>query len=94
MNRDDQDQDCTFCTGERETIEHFIVECRKYEEERHRLISSVVEVIGEEEWNRRVEEEEGGITTILGLYRDKEEAKKIVPCVKTFLVKSWKKRSN
>ncbi len=30
------------------------MECRKFEEEeKHRLITSVVEVIGEEEWSKR-----------------------------------------
>lgn len=41
------------CEGVRETIEHFIVECVRYEEERDRMIGSTVAVIGVEEWNRR-----------------------------------------
>ncbi len=44
-----EDQDCSLCLGERETVEHFIVECRKFEEEeeeRHRLITLVVEPTG------------------------------------------------
>ena len=69
-NRDGQEQDCSSCAGVRETIEHFLVECDRYDEERDRLVGSVTEVLGVEEWHRRIEEEEdGGILTVLGLYR-------------------------
>ena len=40
-NRDEQEQDCNSCRGERETIEHFLVECGRYEEEREEVTGSV-----------------------------------------------------
>ena len=50
---------------------HFLVECGRYDKERDKLIGSIMAVLGREEWCRRLEEEEedGGILTMLGLYR-------------------------
>ncbi|MPC40256.1 hypothetical protein E2C01_033812 [Portunus trituberculatus] len=41
-----------------------IVECDRYEEERRQLVAQITEIIGEEEWNKRLAEEYGGSTTI------------------------------
>lgn len=60
-SRDEQDQYCSLCIGEEETIEHLIVACDRYEEERQGLLASVVEIIGEEEWHSRLEEEDGEV---------------------------------
>ena len=50
------------------------MQCVRYEEKRDRLIGSLTAVIGIEEWRRRLEEEEdGGILTVLGLYRGERE---------------------
>ena len=94
-NRDGQDQECSSCVGTRETIEHFLVECDRYEEERGRLIGRAIATVGREEWRRRLEEEEdGGILTVLGLYREEgqREREEIVKAVKEFLVQAWKRR--
>ena len=91
-NRDQLDQNCSFCRGQRETIEHFLVECHKYEEQRSKLIKSITAVIGEEEWHRRIEEEDIGISTVLGLYDGKEISEKIIENTKVFLIQSWEKR--
>ena len=48
-------------------------------------------VIGEEEWNRRLDEDDGGIFTALGLYENNTH-KKIIVAMKTFLVKAWETR--
>ena len=98
-NRDGLDQDCSNCRGVRETIGHFLVECVRYEEERDRLIGSIMAVLGREEWCRRLEEEEekedGGILTVLGLYRGEREGKreKIIRAAKEFLTQAWVKRT-
>ena len=42
---------------------------------------------------RRLEEEGGAISTVLGLYGKKKEAESIVMYMKEFLVKCWMKRS-
>ena len=94
-NRDDQqDKNCSFCVGEKETIEHLIVECDKYNEQRRRLIDAVITVIGKEEWERRQGEEDGGICTVLGLYGGKEETEKLAEPAKTFLVQCWNIRQH
>ena len=93
-NKEEQQQECSACVGVKETVEHLIVECNLYEEERTQLIQKVIGVIGEDEWHRRIDEEDGGITTVLGLYGDKEEAKKLIEIMKVFLVQSWKRRSD
>ena len=94
-NRDEREQDCNSCRGGRETIAHFLVECVRYEEEREGLMGSVKAVIGEQEWRRRLEEEEdGGALTVLGLYQGEREREReeIVQMTKEFLVKTWRKR--
>ena len=49
-NRDGQNQECGSCAGIRETIEHLLVECNRYEEERGRLIGCAIRTVGREEW--------------------------------------------
>ena len=49
-NRDEQDQSCSFCRGQQKTIEHFLVECGLYEEERSRLIKSITAIVRVKEW--------------------------------------------
>lgn len=92
-NRDITDRECKFCIGERETIEHIIVECKKYDEERKVLIEKVEGIIGKEEWQKRKGNAYGGICTVLGLWKEGgEEAKKIIKHTKIFLAKCWEKR--
>ena len=95
-NREEQDQDCSRC-GVRETIEHFLVECSNYEEERDRLIDSVEAVIGRDEWYRRLEMEgeDRGILTVLGLYGGEQESQRqeVVRAAKEFLTQAWGKRT-
>ena len=86
-----EDQNCSFCAGQRETVEHLIVECVKYEGYRKDLINVIVSVIGEEEWNRRLNEDDGGISTALGLYETNAH-EKIIEAMKWFLKKSWEMR--
>ena len=70
------------------------MECDRYEEERGRLIGCIIRTVGREEWLRRLEEEEGGILTVLGLYRGEgqREKEQIVRAVKEFLVQAWERR--
>ena len=68
------DQICCCRAQNNETVQHMIVECSNYERQRARLMDSVITVIGREEWNRRIEEEDGAICTVLGLYGDRKEA--------------------
>ena len=42
----EQDQNCSFCVGQRETVEYIIVECGKYEDHREGLIKVISSVIG------------------------------------------------
>lgn len=49
-------------------------------------------IIGDEEWNRRLKEEDGGITTVLGLHGNRKEADEIVTQMKRFLTQVWLKR--
>ena len=79
----------------RETIEHFLVECTRHEEERGKLIRFIKLVIGEKEWLRRIEEEEDwGVLTVLGLYQGEREREReeIIAVCKEFLVQSWRKQ--
>ena len=93
-NRDGIDQDCSCSSGVRETIGHLVVECDRYEEERDRLIGHIKTVIGVEEWTSRLEEENGGILTVLGLHRGERqrEREEIIRGTKRFLIDAWEKR--
>ena len=42
-----------------------------YEKQRSRLIEFKTSIVGVKEWYRRLEEEDGGICTALGLYGSK-----------------------
>ncbi|KAG0722788.1 hypothetical protein GWK47_043887 [Chionoecetes opilio] len=52
-NRELENQNCSCRVGEKETVEHVIVECNKYRSQREKLIASIVIVLGREEWDRR-----------------------------------------
>ena len=90
-NRDEQEQSCGLCEGVKETVEHMVVVCDRYEEERRQLVEGITEIIGEEEWSKRLDEVDGGIITVLGLYEDKE-TERVVKCTKKFLLQSWERR--
>ena len=95
-NREEENQDCSSCSrGVRETVEHFLVECDRYDEERAWLIRKVMEEIGQLEWDRRLlEVENGGELTVLGLYQEERQSvrEKIIRVTKDFLVKAWNRR--
>ena len=94
-DREERDQGCSSCRDVRETVEHFLVECVRYEREREMLIGSVKAMIGEQEWYRRLgEEEDSGALTVLGLYQGERERQReaIVKVTKEFLVQAWGKR--
>ena len=90
-NRDEQEQSCGLYERVKETVEHMVVVCDRYEEERRQLVEGITEIIGEEEWSKRLDEVDGGITTVLGLYGDKE-TERVVKCTKQFLLQSWERR--
>ena len=86
-NRNVQEQSCSLCVGVKETVEHMMVECSRYEEERRIMIAEITEIIGEEEWNKRL-----GLPQ-LGLYSSNDrEIDEVVKCTKRFLQKSVEKR--
>ena len=93
-NRDGGDQRCNCRTGEIETVEHLIVECSKYEDQREILIRLVESVIGQQEWSRRVSEEDLAICTVLGLYGEKESRNRIIEFTKVFLTQCWERRAH
>ena len=92
-NRNEEDQNCSICRDERETIEHFIVECPGYREQRGRLVESIKGILGLTEWQKRLEEEDGGILTVLGLYESGEKSERIVRETKKFLAMAWEIRT-
>ena len=63
------------------------------EEQREKLITVIVGVIGKEEWDRRVEEGDRAICTVLGLEGDRKETDRIINETKMFLAQCWEKRT-
>ena len=93
-NREGEDPRCRSCRmGVEETVEHVIVECSSYENHRARLMTAIKAAIGEEEWVRRVEEEDAALCTVLGLYGNRQETESIVSHTKRFLTLCWEKRA-
>ena len=71
-----------------ETLEHLIKECPWYEDERREYERSVIERIGDQEWER-IREGEEDMEYILGF---KPEERGIVEDTKKYLGKLWAKR--
>ena len=65
------------------------LECENYNNERGMLEQTIREEIGGEEWENRKQEEDSGITTVLGF---KETNNNIMKGTKTYLNKTWRKR--
>ena len=91
-NRDVREQRCQLCNEEKETLEHFIIECEKYRKQRKILDTQIAKIIGRKEWEKRKDGEDRGILTVLGLTNDKDIDKRIVSHVKMFLTESWSAR--
>lgn len=60
--------------------------------QRGESVDSVVTVIGKEEWDRRLKEDNGAICLVLGLYGDKKETGRILKLTKMFLTQCWERR--
>ncbi|KAF2365968.1 hypothetical protein FHG87_003276 [Trinorchestia longiramus] len=59
---------CLQCNrGVEETVEHLVLECRKYERERESLIDVVHEQYGENMWNTRCVQGDSGMGNHVGL---------------------------
>ena len=72
-----------------ETLEHIIIECTKYTQEREVLERDLVEKLGEGRWEEIKQTENRGMELILGFT---EEFKgKDMEKIKKFLSKIWKK---
>ncbi|KAF2366521.1 hypothetical protein FHG87_002719 [Trinorchestia longiramus] len=82
---------CLQCNrGVEETVEHLVLECSKYEQERESLMDVVHEQCAENEWNARCVEEDSGMRYLVGL--DEECNMTVVDAMKDFLVYAWNKR--
>jgi len=53
--REIQDQRCSSCGEEKETVEHFIIECDSYRTQRQELDRQVAKIIGRAKWEDRRE---------------------------------------
>ncbi|KAF2354098.1 hypothetical protein FHG87_015148 [Trinorchestia longiramus] len=76
--------------GVEETVEHLVLECSKYEQERESLMDVVHEQCGENKWNARCVEEDSGMRYLVGL--DEECNMTVLDAMKDFLVYAWNKR--
>ena len=52
---DEQEQSCGLFEGVKGTVEHMVVVCDRYEE-RRQLVEGITEIIGEEEWSKKLKE--------------------------------------
>ena len=52
--------------GERETVEHLVVECSGHVRERDMMLDGLIELLGENVWRIVIDSEDGGISLALG----------------------------
>ena len=88
---DGADRSCRTC-GVVETMEHVLIECDAYEDERFEAEVMYIAILGIEDWETIKEQEDQGITTILGIQGREEIKAEITECTKKFLGKIWRKR--
>lgn len=69
------------------------MECPKYETQREDLVQVVKKTIVREEWEKRLEEDDEAIWTVLGLCGGREETERIVKAVRKYLTSSWENRT-
>ena len=60
----------------RKIIEHLIIECSKYDEQRRRQIGYIVPNDGVQEWQRKLGDENVGTSRVPGLYRGTNKLRK------------------
>ncbi|KAF2351078.1 hypothetical protein FHG87_018164 [Trinorchestia longiramus] len=76
---------CLQCNrGVEETVEHLVLECSKYDQERESLMDVVHEQCHKNKWNARCVEEDSGMRYLVGL--DVECNMTVVDAMKDFLV--------
>ena len=81
---------CEQCDrGVDESVLHVVLECERYDRERQRLLDSVVQLVGQDEWLRVSSMDDRGMCLLLGLG---EGCLNVTEMVKMFLVKVWTER--
>ena len=88
------EKSCMECgRGVEETLEHIVVGCEAYEEERMILEENMKRCIGEERWEMVKETEDYGMAYLVGLEEQEEEDMvERVNIMKKFLTKVWWRR--
>ncbi|KAF2350197.1 hypothetical protein FHG87_019049 [Trinorchestia longiramus] len=82
---------CLQCNrGVKETVEHLVLECSKYEHEQESLMDVVHEQYRENKWNARCVKEDSGMRYLVGL--DEECNMTVVDAMKNFLMHAWNKQ--
>ena len=85
-------RECTQCDGGvNETVEHLVLECPRYNEERMELLNIVTDSIGMNEWDERKREDDHGMCILLGLGKGKN--RRVTVAMKEFLEMAWNKRA-
>ena len=81
---------CEQCdSGVDESVLHLVLECERYDRERQRLLDSVAQLVGRDEWLRASSLDDRGMCLLLGLGGG---CLSVTEMVKVFLVKVWTER--
>ena len=82
------DERCEYCNDkkkiEKETLEHVIIECQEYKENRKIFMEEIKKEIGEKEWQEQTEKEDRGLKMILGI-ENENEVRPILESTKKYL---------
>ncbi|MPC31566.1 hypothetical protein E2C01_024860 [Portunus trituberculatus] len=83
---------CQMCDmGEDETVEHVMLECEKYERERHEIMQLILSELGHNRDERVEKTGREWMVLLLGLCKGTSE--RIIEDVKEYLERMWQARS-
>ncbi|MPC65527.1 hypothetical protein E2C01_059664 [Portunus trituberculatus] len=83
---------CQMCDmGEDETVEHALLECEKYERDRHEMIQMILSELGHNRDERVEKTGREWMVLLLGLCREMSE--RMIEAVKEYLERMWSCRS-
>ena len=90
-------ENCESCgRGVKETIEHFLIECDRYQAERDKFMREMQALLGQEKWQEVKSLEDGGIAVVLGFQSGDvvvdSKNRAIAEATKVFLRAAWKIR--
>ena len=91
-----QEDRCVLCNGGNvESVEHFVLECEEFEQDRCRLLERIERIVAAEEWVKEYEgDDDSRVCLLLGrrVNVDREVMDVIDRCIIKEMVMWWQRR--